>query len=52
MQMYPMARRAFDFRADASPEEKTATRHARERARAWLVRHMLLGPGGRCTSHQ
>ncbi len=48
MQMYPMARRAFDFRRDATPEEKIATRHARERAREWLARHMLLRPGGRC----
>lgn len=38
MQMYPMARRAFDFRRDQSPEEKTATRHARERVREWLLR--------------
>jgi carboxymethylenebutenolidase len=38
LQTYPMARRAFDFRADASPEEKIAARHARERARGWLAR--------------
>lgn len=38
LQMYPMARRAFDFRRDQSPEEKTATRHARQRARDWLLR--------------
>lgn len=50
LQMYPMARRAFDFRRDATPEEKIATRHARERARQWLVRHMKLGDGGRCPS--
>ena len=48
LQMYPMARRAFDFRADASPEEKVATRHARQRARTWLAAHMKLGPDGRC----
>jgi carboxymethylenebutenolidase len=48
LQMYPMARRAFDFRADASPEEKVAARHARQRARAWLVAHMKLGADGRC----
>ena len=48
LQMYPMARRAFDFRADASPEEKVATRHARERARAWLQRHLKLDERGRC----
>lgn len=48
LQMYPMARRAFDFRADASPEEKTATRHARARARDWLARHLKLDAHGRC----
>ena len=48
MQMYPMARRAFDFRRDASPEEKTATRHARARAKDWLARHLKLGADGRC----
>lgn len=48
MQMYPLARRAFDFRNDATPEEKVAARHARERARAWLARHMKLGADGRC----
>jgi carboxymethylenebutenolidase len=48
LQMYPMARRAFDFRRDATPEEKIATRHAREQARNWLQRHMRLGPDGRC----
>ncbi|MEO8124530.1 MAG: dienelactone hydrolase family protein [Burkholderiales bacterium] len=48
LQMYPMARRAFDFRADASPEEKIATRHARARAVQWLRQYMLLGPDGRC----
>ncbi len=48
LQMYPMARRAFDFRHDATPEEKTATRHARAHARDWLGRHMKLGADGRC----
>ncbi len=48
LQVYPLARRAFDFRADASPEEKVATRHARARAKDWLARHLKLGPGGRC----
>lgn len=38
LQMYPMARRAFDFRGDQSPEEKIATRHARQRAKEWLLR--------------
>jgi carboxymethylenebutenolidase len=37
-QVYPMARRAFDFRADQTPEEKIAARHARQRAEAWLKR--------------
>ncbi len=50
LQMYPMARRAFDFRRDATPEEKIATRHARQRAREWLVRHMKLGADARCPS--
>lgn len=40
MQYYPMARRAFDFRNDQSPEEKIATRHARERVKNWLLRWM------------
>lgn len=48
LQMYPMARRAFDFRPDASPAEKTATRHARARARDWLARHLKLDANGRC----
>jgi carboxymethylenebutenolidase len=48
LQMYPMARRAFDFRRDATPEEKIAARHARSRARDWLVRHMQLDAEGRC----
>lgn len=48
LQMYPMARRGFDFRRDATPEEKIATRHARARARAWLARHMGLDAAGRC----
>jgi carboxymethylenebutenolidase len=50
LQMYPMARRAFDFRRDATPEEKIATLHARQRARDWLVRYMKLGAEGRCAS--
>ena len=48
IQMYPMARRAFDFRLDASPEEKIAARHARLRARDWLRLHLKLGADGRC----
>jgi carboxymethylenebutenolidase len=47
-QEYPMARRAFDFRADQSPEEKIATRHARERAKNWLMKWMKLTPEMRC----
>jgi len=50
LQMYPMARRAFDFRRDATPEEKIAARHARQRARDWLVRYMKLDADGRCAS--
>lgn len=50
MQMYPLARRAFDFRGDQTPEERIATRHARERSRAWLYRWMKLGPKGECPS--
>jgi len=46
LQTYPMARRAFDFRADATPEEKVAARHARERVRAWLAR-WVCPPQGR-----
>lgn len=48
MQMYPMARRAFDFRADQTPEEKIATRHAAAAERDWLRRHMRLRAPGRC----
>lgn len=48
IQMYPMARRAFDFRNDATPEEKIAARHARERVREWLGRHLRLGADGHC----
>lgn len=47
-QVYPLARRAFDFRADQGPEEKIATRHARQRADKWLKQWMKLGPDGRC----
>jgi carboxymethylenebutenolidase len=48
LQMYPMARRAFDFRQDASPEEKVAKRHARQRARDWLIKYMKLDGDARC----
>jgi len=47
-QVYPMARRAFDFRPDQWPEEKIATQHARERAKAWLAKWMKLTPAMRC----
>jgi carboxymethylenebutenolidase len=47
-QGYPLARRAFDFRPDQSPEEKVATRHARERVRLWLQRWMKLDAQGKC----
>ncbi|MFP5381169.1 MAG: dienelactone hydrolase family protein [Gammaproteobacteria bacterium] len=48
-QVYPMARRAFDFRPDQTPEEKIAARHARERAKDWLMRWMKLGPSMQCS---
>jgi len=48
-QVYPMARRAFDFRPDQTPEEKIAKRHARERAKAWLMKWMKLTPEMQCT---
>ena len=48
VQYYPLARRAFDFRADQSPEEKIATRHARKRAQDWLSRWMKLDKNGKC----
>ena len=47
-QVYPMARRAFDFRHDQTPEERIAARHARERARAWLVQWMQRTPQTNC----
>lgn len=48
LQMYPLARRAFDFRRDQTPEERIATRHARSRMKEWLVRWMKLSPEARC----
>jgi carboxymethylenebutenolidase len=48
LQMYPMARRGFDFRPDQSPEEKIAARHAAKREREWLFQHLRLGPEGQC----
>jgi carboxymethylenebutenolidase len=48
MQMYPMARRAFDFRRDQTPEERIATRHAEAEVRAWFTRHLGLPGPGRC----
>jgi carboxymethylenebutenolidase len=47
-QVYPMARRAFDFRADQTPEEKIATRHARQRTEAWLKWWMKVDQAGAC----
>lgn len=49
IQYYPLARRAFDFRNDQSPEEKIATRHARERVKNWLRQYMKLDKEGRCS---
>jgi carboxymethylenebutenolidase len=49
MQYYPLARRAFDFRNDQSPEEKIATKHARERVKVWLQKHMKLDKNGKCS---
>ena len=48
LQGYPLARRAFDFRADQTPEEKVAARHARQRVQQWLQRWMKLDSGNRC----
>lgn len=47
-QVYPLARRAFDFRPDQTPEEKIATRHARQRVDKWLRFWMRLEEPGRC----
>lgn len=47
-QVYPFARRAFDFRNDQGPEEKIAARHARQRADRWLRTWMKLDDQGRC----
>lgn len=47
-QVYPLARRAFDFRPDQTPEEKIATRHARQRVDKWLRFWMRLDGEGRC----
>ncbi len=51
-QVYPFARRAFDFRADQSPEEKVAVRHARQRAKEWLAKWMKLDSQMRCAKNQ
>lgn len=48
LQYYPLARRAFDFRPDQGPEEKIATRHARQRAKDWLYRWMKVDKNGKC----
>lgn len=44
MQMYPMARRAFDFRPDQTPEERVAARHAMMREAAWLKQYVRCRP--------
>jgi len=49
IQYYPLARRAFDFRNDQSPEEKIAARHARERVKNWLRQYMKVDKEGRCS---
>ena len=51
-QGYPMARRAFDFRADQTPEEKIAARHARQRAKDWLMKWMKLDSQMRCPKNK
>jgi len=48
LQAYPLARRAFDFRPDQSPEEKIATRHARWRVKTWLQKWMKLDDKSAC----
>lgn len=48
LQYYPLARRAFDFRADQSPEEIIATKHARQRVKDWLYKWMQVDKNGRC----
>lgn len=48
IQYYPLARRAFDFRPDQWPEEKIATKHARQRVKDWLYRWMKVDKNGKC----
>lgn len=48
VQYYPLSRRAFDFCNDQSPEEKIATKHARERVRDWLQKWLRVNKNGRC----
>ena len=48
LQVYPLARRAFDFRIDQTPEEKVATRHATQRMFEWLRRYQRLDAQNRC----
>lgn len=47
-QVYPFARRAFDFRPDQGPEEKIAARHARLKAKNWLMQWMKLDNKMQC----
>ena len=48
LQTYPLARRAFDFRKDQTPEEAIAARHARQRVRDWLFRFLEVDKSGTC----
>jgi carboxymethylenebutenolidase len=49
MQYYPLARRAFDFRNDHTPEERIATRDARERVKNLLREYLKVNKDGRST---
>lgn len=49
VQYYPLARRAFDFRNDQTPEEKIASRHAQQRIKDWLRKWMKVSADGRCS---
>ena len=47
-QAYPMARSAFDFRPDQTPEENIAAHLTRERAKNGLIKWMKLTPEMQC----
>jgi len=49
MHYLPLARRSVDFRNDRSPEEKIATRHARDRVKGWLRNYMKVQRDVRCS---